>query len=61
MQNENSETSLLIQNGFCHLHSLEQSAIHQCLHLTQGWEAEGRDDPTTALTSALELEYLTGG
>lgn len=36
MQNKNSETSLLIQNGFCHLHSLEQSEIHQCLRLRDG-------------------------
>ena len=60
MQNENPEVSLLLQNGLP-LHSSEQSAGHQCISLTQEWGAEGRDGPTTALTSGLELEYLTGG
>lgn len=38
-----------------------QSEMHQCLTLTQRWKARGRDDSTFALTSILELKYLTGG
>lgn len=38
-----------------------QSEMHQCLTLTQRWEARGRDDSTFVLTSILELKYLTGG